>query len=250
MVRLLIAAVAVLAFQLPVVAEEWGSVSGQFVIDGDVPEQGKFDNTTACNLPSVPDESLIVDPASKGIKNIFIYMRKAPASIHPDLKASKEKEVIFDQKGCQFIPHALILRNDQTIVCKSSDPIPHNLHTNPIFNPTTNVIVQPNDQTGIRLTLPTVEALPVKVNCDIHPFMNSYWAIVDHPYAVITDEEGKFKIENLPAGEHEFRVWHELTGYVPPKMGFPKDKKFTFKVKGGENTELPPFKVPAAAFKK
>ena len=34
----------------------------------------------------------------------------------------------------------------------------------------------------------------------------------DEPYVAITDENGKFLIENLPAGEWTFQFWHERPG--------------------------------------
>ena len=42
------------------------------------------------------------------------------------MKESKEKIVKFDQQGCHFIPHALIVRTDQTVAILSGDPILHN----------------------------------------------------------------------------------------------------------------------------
>ena len=39
--------------------------------------------------------------------------------------------------------------------------------------------------------------------------MKAYHFPIDHPYWAKTDENGKFKIEGLPAGKHVFLVWHE-----------------------------------------
>ena len=33
----------------------------------------------------------------------------------------------------------------------------------------------------------------------------------------VTDKEGNFEIANLPAGEHEFVIWHEKAGYLERK---------------------------------
>jgi hypothetical protein len=42
--------------------------------------------------------------------------------------------------------------------------------------------------------------------------MRGWLLIVDHPYAAVTDEDGRFEIPQLPAGEHRFRLWHERPG--------------------------------------
>ena len=81
------------------------------------------------------------------------------------------------------------------------------------------------------------EGLPTQVECSIHPWMEAYWLVLDHPYAAITTPDGKFRIEKLPAGEHDFVVWQENVGYLErPKV----------KIKPGETTDLGTVKVPVA----
>lgn len=230
-------------------AAGWGSVEGQVILDGSVPEvpplvkkgDAAKKDAEVCAAQSIPDDALAFDAETGGIGNVFVYMLRAPAEVHPDLKASKESKVNFDQKGCRFIPHGLVVRTDQVVVCVSSDPVAHNVHTSPFANTPSNFIVQPNDKEGMEVKLPIPEALPVKVTCDIHPWMTAWWVVVNHPYAAITDAQGKFKIENLPEGEHTFRIWHEKAGYI--------DRNFKITIKDGEVTKLEPTKVPLTSFK-
>jgi hypothetical protein len=78
------------------------------------------------------------------------------------------------------------------------------------------------------------------VKCDYHPWMIAYWMILDHPYAAITDKDGKFTIENLPEGDHELVIWHEKVGYI--------DRKFKANVKKGAVSELKAVAVDAKKF--
>jgi len=230
-------------------AAEWGSIEGQFVIDGkiDVPILFKKGDVTVkdpavCGVADMPDDSLIINRANGGIADVFIYLNKAPADIHPDLKAVPTTKLTFDQKGCRYIPHAMVVRVGQAVTCVSSDDVGHNVHTVPVAGGAENFIVQPNDRTGRDVVFKLKESLPIPVNCDIHAFMRSNWGVFDHPYAVITDADGKFKIENLPAGDHEFRVWQERCGYV--------NRKYAVKVVAGKTTTLAVEKVPAAKLAK
>jgi hypothetical protein len=235
-------------------ADEWGTIEGQFVFEGDIPElkplitkgDAGVKDAPVCAVNGVPDETLIIDPESRGIANIFLYIRKAPKQIHPDLKNSAEKEVVFDQAGCKFLPHTLILRTDQTILVKSGDPISHNTHTHPFRYKSENLVISANDRKGVPLQIKESQLAtpPVKVTCDIHPHMIAWWMVSDHPYVAITDSYGKFKIENLPAGEHEFRVWHEKLLYVNCAE-FKRDWKIT--VEGGKSTTLPTITLSAAS---
>ena len=235
---------AAVAVQAPAKGD-WGSIKGQIVADGDVPQKfhhkqgdATAKDPTVCAAQDVPDESLVVDAKSGGVANVVIYLQKKPAKVHPDLEKSKDAEVVFDQKGCQFLPHVLLVRNDQQVRVLSGDAVAHNTHTYPLKNQQANFIVSPNDRTGVAVpTVSIVERLPSKVGCDIHPWMQAYWVILDHPYAAVTKTDGTFEIKDLPVGDHVFIVWQEKVGYL--------DKMYKVTVKAGDN-ELEPVKVPAA----
>ena len=69
----------------------YGTVTGQFVLEGAIPELKPFvakgdssvKDGAVCGKEGVPDESLVVDPATKGIANVFVYMPKAPRTFFP-----------------------------------------------------------------------------------------------------------------------------------------------------------------------
>lgn len=246
---------ALVVFTQQARAEGWGSVTGRFELEGAPPElplevvkgDANVKDAPCCAAQDVPNESLVVDAKTKGIQNIFVYLQKAPAEIHPSLKSSEKKELVLDQKGCRFIPHALVVRTDQQVVVKSDDNVAHNTHTYPIRGQSVNFILKPNDREGIKVPISATERLPVQVKCDIHPWMLAYWLVLDHPYAAVTDADGNFKIENLPAGEHEFIVWQERKGYLyrPGTDRFPTLK---VKIEDGKTTELGTIKIPASKF--
>jgi hypothetical protein len=250
--RILLAAVLISGFNFftPITASaaEWGSVTGQFVFDGAVPERPvqrtkgdpSVKDPAVCAATDHLSNDLVVNPKNKGIQNVFMYMKRAK-DIHPDLKDSKDKTVVFDQKGCTFMPHALIVRTDQKVIVKSDDPVAHNTHTFPIKNQAVNFILAPKDREGTEVSNPIPEILPMQVKCDIHPWMTAYWFVVDHPYAIVSDADGKFTIKNLPAGKNDFRIWHEKAGYL--------DRKFSVNVKPGKTIDLGEIKFKANDFK-
>ena len=225
--------------------DAYGHVSGQFVLEGEIPKleppkiAGKDAEVCSVN-PPLPNNTLIVDPKTKGIANIVVYLKKVDA-IHPKLKRSKEETVEFDQKNCRFTPHVLLVRTDQTVMVKSDDPINHNTHTHPFRNQELNFLVRPKDREGVPVKYEQPEFLPTPVNCDLHPHMKAYWLILDHPYMAVTDAEGKFKIENLPEGDYKFTVWHEKVGYI--------DREFAVEIFAGETDDKGKISVPVSKFK-
>jgi hypothetical protein len=120
--------------------------------------------------------------------------------------------VVFDQKNCVFLPHALVVRAGQPVKILNDDGALHNTHTYPKRNTPFNQGVQPNDRTGVDLVYTRPETQPLMVGCDVHPWMKAYHLPIDHPYAAVSGPDGKFEIKDLPAGKHEFKVWHEKGG--------------------------------------
>ena len=238
-----------------VVEKGYGDITGQILFDGDVPTlklavtegDPKVKDPTICAAKNLTVNELLVDPETKGIANVFVYIyhkniKKHEIKIHPEAAKIKESEkvIVFDQKNCRFLPHVMVIRNGQHVLIKSADGCAHNTHTSTIFNDEFNTIISPNDRVGVLLdTLEVPESLPMPVKCDIHPWMKAHWLIINHPYAAVTDKDGKFTIEKLPVGEIEFRVWHERPGYL--------DRKYVVTVEEGKN-ELEPRKFPASEF--
>ncbi len=220
-------------------ADGWGDVKGRILWKGDVPElellHGKgaeVKDAAVCAAADTYKDDLVVDPDSKGIANIFIYLPKKPKKINPDLK-DFDPQVIFDQENCVFKPHALLVRAGQSVEVLNSDPVAHNTHTYPIRNRGENLVVAANTKAGKGTLYPmkSRESLPIQVKCDFHSWMAAYWLVLDHPYAAVTQADGSFEIKGLPPGTHKFRVWHERVGYL--------ERSLSVKVKGGETTEIP-----------
>src|SRR5204862_99920 len=120
---------------------------------------------------------------------------------------------VFDQKGCRFEPHVLVVRVNQPILLKSDDPVPHNTNIKPLRNTGFNQIISPNNRAGEPYKYTKPESVPVNVQCDLHRWMTAYHLPLEHPFFAVTDKEGKFEIKGLPPGKHVFTVWTEA-GYV------------------------------------
>ncbi len=235
-------------------AQGWGTITGKVVVDGTPPQlpllvtkgDTAVNNASVCAVKDIPNDKLIVGKKG-GLANCFVYhfQRRGKVDIHPDLKKPAQEKVQFDYKGCIFTPHVLVVRTDQKVNVINSDAIGHNLHTFPLRNDGKNLLLAANDKKGIEIDFQKGEPLPVQVTCDIHPWMTARWFVVEHPYAVVTDKEGKFTIKLVPEGKHKFRIWHEIPGYIK------KDGERDFKVdlKAGQTIDLGVIKVSAADLK-
>jgi hypothetical protein len=163
------------------------------------------------------DEAWIVNPKNKGVQGVFIWLEDPagnPLPVNPSLQPIKQKDVTIDQPHCQFIPHTLVMRQGQVLIAKNSSDIPHNFkyQGHPLVNPGGNFLEPPHSQKAIEGL--KADKLPVQVSCNIHPWMQAWVRVFDHPYYAITDADGKFEIKLAPAGEYRLKVWHPASGWL------------------------------------
>lgn len=189
---------------------------------------GDVKDAAVCAAVEAPNESILVKDG--GLANVFIYLKKGP-KVAAD--ASPTANLIFDQKNCVFLPHAMVVRVGQTVKVLNSDSVAHNTHTNGKKTTSFNSIVNPNDTIGATLIYKQAEAEPISVVCDIHAWMRSYHLPIDHPFVAISGADGTFEIKDLPAGKHEFNVWHEAGGLLEKALVVtvtPGDNELNIKV--------------------
>lgn len=62
---------------------------------------------------------------------------------------------------------------------------------------------------------------PVDLRCNGgHVWMNAELMVVPHPYYTVTEESGKFELDEVPPGSYEIVAWHEGWGVVRQEAAF------------------------------
>lgn len=230
----------------------WGDVSGRITWGSDkIPEQGNINiganpDAAACMKDGpLKDESWIVNPKNKGLKNVFVWLEAAKKGdklpIHPKHAKKPDNKIDVDQPSCAFIPHAIAIREGQILVAKNSSGIAHNFKWtgNPTVNPGGNVLLPP----GAAKEIDDLKAdrIPVAIECNVHPWMKGWTRVYDHPYFAVTDADGKFTIKDAPAGDYRIKAWHGSGGWLGGIKG--KDgQPITIKIGGTDigDTPYPP----------
>lgn len=186
--------------------KDGGSISGTVKYDGDVPaaKMLKIDkDEQTCGHDNRQSEELIVNGESKGIKNAVVSL--------VEIAAGKKAEVltgVVDQKECLFTPHVTAISAGASIDLLNSDNVMHNLHSWSIKNAGFNEGVSGGGKLTKKFELPEV----VKITCDVHKWMSSFVIVKANPYFAVTDEAGRFKIDNVPAGSYKLEAWQEKLG--------------------------------------
>ena len=219
-------------------AEGIGSIKGRVVFQGSridlapIVEKGaNVKDAETCSQDTIPDEKLQLS-GDLGVKNVYVYLSKKPRGYKD---APPSEPVIFDQKGCRFFPYCSFVRVGQPLLVLSDDPILHNTHTYPNKNDAFNESIAPKNREGVAINYSAAESTPFAVKCDFHAWMTAYHFPIDHPWIALTNDNGEFEIKDLPAGKHDFKVWHPGAegGYVHRKF------KITVKADATEEVEIP-----------
>jgi hypothetical protein len=211
--------------------EPWGTIKGRVVwADLKLPEPKEIAITRDKdwikeNLKDgkLFSEEWVVNQDNRGVRWAFVWLAPAKPidpdgkvislTIHPKFKEIKPKEVVIDIPCCRFEPHALALREGQVLVVRNSAKIAHNarLDGGP-KNELVNVILGVGKQHECKNL--KADTIPIRLVCNIHPWMGAWIRVFDHPYFAVTDADGKFEIKNAPAGEWRLFVWQEGAGWL------------------------------------
>jgi plastocyanin len=186
--------------------KDGGVIVGIVKFDGDVPTAKilKVDkDEQTCGHENKLSEELVVNGESKGIKNVVVSL--------VDIASGKKADtttVALDQKECLFSPHVVAVSSGASVDLLNSDNVMHNLHSWSIKNAGFNEGVSGGGKLTKKFDLPEV----VKITCDVHKWMSSFVVVKGNPYFAVTDESGRFRIENVPAGSYKIEAWQEKLG--------------------------------------
>ena len=189
---------------LAMLLSQSGTLAGKVKLIGLAP--------TLANLPvtrdmkvcgtSKPDESLEVKDS--GVKNAVIWFLDLPEA--PGAKVPKQK---LDQQACVFLPHILAAPLGAEVDVVNSDRALHNVRAQSGETKLMNYAMPiPGHVVPTRLKKEGI----FKVSCDVHPWMRAWLLVLPASALAITDENGAYRIEGVPAGKHRIRIWHERLG--------------------------------------
>jgi plastocyanin len=217
----------------PAYAYEGGAVTGGGTISGTVSYEGT--PPAPEKLPVTKDKPVcgeeknspdLVVGDSGGIKNVVVRLTNISKGKAMEVPATNP---VFDQKGCEYHPHVLMFPAGSTVDILNSDGILHNVHTTSTANPAFNQ-AQPKFKKKIEKTIENPE-MPIKVVCDAHGWMLAWWISQEHPYYALTDEKGAFEMKDVPPGDYQVELWHEVLGKHTEKVTVEPGGTMTLTVK-------------------
>ena len=156
---------------------------------------------------SLPEGKAVPIPIAKYRGKISGKVSSAPAVIaavwleSDKISAPKASlTVTLTQTNYQFSEHLIVIPKGSTLLFPNNDPDYHNIYSLSKTKRFDLGRYKSNEKPIPRVTFD--KAGYVRLLCEIHDHMNANVIVVDSPYYGTTDASGRFKIENVPAGDY------------------------------------------------
>ena len=149
-------------------------------------------------------EDLLVAPENRGIRYAIATLVGVPKDRVP---GRLPKRVVLTNLDCRFDPHVSIATVGDTIVTTNGDPTLHTTHYYGVLRG--NISLPASGMVASRVVrLPGM----ISVLCDVHGWMKAFVRVDEHQYHAVTDEQGHFRISEIPPGSYTLELWHEKLG--------------------------------------
>lgn len=118
------------------------------------------------------------------------------------------KKVVMDQREVKFIPRVLAVPVGSTVNFLNSDKTFHNVFSTSEAKKFDLGLYSPGRSRSVTFDKPGV----VKILCHVHPHMEAYIVVKEHPSFGVTDSRGNYQLENVPLGKLRLEIWHPEFG--------------------------------------
>jgi plastocyanin len=143
-----------------------------------------------------------------------VYLESAPRGA---FDAPEGGRAIMDQRNETFVPHLLAVTTGTAVDFPNSDKFYHNVFSLSKTKRFDLGRYAAGESKRIVFDRPGI----VRVFCEIHSHMNAYILVFNHPYFAVSDDEGRYHIDNVPPGTYNVIAWHEGDSDEPRPVTVP-----------------------------
>jgi plastocyanin len=148
------------------------------------------------------DLAMVHNRDSGDRRRSVVYLDPAPRAA---FDARVEPHARLDQRDERFVPHVLAIVAGTTVDFPNNDRTYHNVFSLSKTRSFDLGRYAAGHSKEIRFDQPGI----VRVFCDIHSHMSAFILVFAHRYFAVTDDEGKYHIDNVPAGSYNVVAWNE-----------------------------------------
>jgi plastocyanin len=137
-----------------------------------------------------------------------LYLESAPRGAFEQPEPGRAR---LDQRNKTFVPHVLAITTGTIVDFPNSDRFYHNVFS---LSKTARFDLgryAAGRSKSVRFDKPGI----VSVFCDIHSHMNAFILVFSHPFFAVTDDEGRYRIDNVPPGTYTVIAWNDRASFDP-----------------------------------
>jgi len=151
--------------------------------------------------PSAADLGMPAAHGATDRRRSVVYLDPAPRAAF-DLR--DEPRARMDQRNETFVPHVLAIVAGTTVDFPNNDRTYHNVFSLSRARTFDLGRYAAGRSKSVRFDKPGI----VRVFCEIHSHMSAYILVFSHRYFAVTDDEGRYRIDNVPAGTYTVVAWN------------------------------------------
>ena len=215
------------------VADGADTITGTVRLNGRAPIIPRVDSIAdpdVCGTSARATRELLLG-SNQAVRNVIVYLDGPAQSGPPD---ATNAAVVIDQRNCEFVPRIQITRSGAPLLLENSDPVLHVVRIDSLSgtNAARTLLKVATPYAGYgkvyRLANFREPTLLRVTSGNSFEWMAAYIAVMPHPWVALTDENGRFTLRNVPAGQHKIYAWHEVLGTLTREV----------RVNGGRNAAM------------
>jgi plastocyanin len=140
------------------------------------------------------------DPTDR--RRSVVYLDPAPRGA---FEFREEPHATMDQRNEMFVPHVLAIVAGRTVDFPNNDRTYHNVFSLSKTKSFDLGRYAAGRSKSVRFETPGI----VRVFCDIHSHMSAFILVFAHRFFAVTDDEGRYRIDNVPPGTYNVFAWNE-----------------------------------------
>jgi plastocyanin len=152
-----------------------------------------------------PDVSDLGTPPDRDLpdqRRSVVYLESAPRGA---FELGDTSPATMDQRNETFVPHVLAITVGSVVNFTNSDRFYHNVFSLSKAARFDLGRYEKGKSKSVRFDQPGI----VRVFCEIHSHMNAFILVFAHPFFAMTDADGRYRINDVPAGTYNVVAWNE-----------------------------------------
>ena len=114
------------------------------------------------------------------------------------------KKAAIDQRDMKFVPRVLPVLVGATVDFPNNDKAWHNVFSTSDAKKFDLGLYPSGKSRNVTFD----KAGVVRILCNVHPDMEAFIFVKEHPFFAATDKQGNYQVSGVPLGKYRLEIWH------------------------------------------